>query len=325
MALSKPCATVPDRRIVPVLAASNAGVLHPDAMYEILLRLPARELCRLRVVCRPWRALLSDPHFIAAHSARHPEPLIVAGYSAKYGDHGILCDIMDLSGRVVKRFQATGATGDRQEIVSVQTDLVCIKNGTGMMCRLLNLATGSVCTLPQGFADEHVVDPRYMDTYRALVAFGQVCSTGEYKVLRVLGSLFYCQWLYEVFTIGGSNARWRGKQAPTYRVILSYWNNVVVNGNVYFFTDLMDQYKRDHIALFDLETEEWSPSIRGPLSSLANNAAGLANNHIDWGHLSIAGLGGCLVVAHCTSLALDLWFLMDFQKGLWVKQHSKLT
>ncbi|KAF8735764.1 hypothetical protein HU200_014441 [Digitaria exilis] len=55
-----------------------------DALYEILLRLPAEDLCRLRAVCRPWRSLLSDPHFIAAHAARHPDqpPLVVVGYQA---------------------------------------------------------------------------------------------------------------------------------------------------------------------------------------------------------------------------------------------------
>ncbi|TKW30981.2 hypothetical protein SEVIR_2G076301v4 [Setaria viridis] len=98
MSLSKPCAAPPDRRVVPAVAASNTGVLHPDAVYEILLRLPAKELCRLRAVCRGWRSLLSDPHLIAAHSARHPGPLIVAGYNPRYRDDGVLFDIVDLSG-----------------------------------------------------------------------------------------------------------------------------------------------------------------------------------------------------------------------------------
>ncbi|KAF8696783.1 hypothetical protein HU200_036416 [Digitaria exilis] len=39
---------------------------------EILLRLPADALCRLRLVCRPWRSLTSDPSFARAHAARHP-------------------------------------------------------------------------------------------------------------------------------------------------------------------------------------------------------------------------------------------------------------
>ncbi|CAN6245007.1 unnamed protein product [Urochloa humidicola] len=46
---------------------SNAGDLPPDAVYEILQRVPAKSLCRLRAVCRSWRSLLSDPGFAAAH------------------------------------------------------------------------------------------------------------------------------------------------------------------------------------------------------------------------------------------------------------------
>nr|CAB3452268.1 unnamed protein product [Digitaria exilis] len=87
------------------LASSNMGALPLDAVYEILLCLPAKLLCRLRAVCRPWRALLSDPQFALAHVARHPEPLIalaVAPYAGNKGD-GVIVDIMDLSGQIVKR------------------------------------------------------------------------------------------------------------------------------------------------------------------------------------------------------------------------------
>ncbi|XP_072148162.1 uncharacterized protein [Setaria viridis] len=81
-----------------------------DALYEVLLRVPAKDLCRLRAVCRPWRSLLSDPHFVAAHTARHPEPLIVAAThhtDRSPPDH--LLDIMDLSGRVIKRVVKSGS------------------------------------------------------------------------------------------------------------------------------------------------------------------------------------------------------------------------
>jgi hypothetical protein len=45
----------------------NYGVLR-----DVLLRLPADELCRLRLVCRSWRSLTSDPLFARSHlSAGH--------------------------------------------------------------------------------------------------------------------------------------------------------------------------------------------------------------------------------------------------------------
>ncbi|CAN6171301.1 unnamed protein product [Urochloa humidicola] len=76
-------------------AEPGSGVPLPvDALYEILLRLPAKDLCRLRAVCRPWRSLLSDPQFIAAHAARQG-PLIILGHDKSYRDEGVLCDIVD--------------------------------------------------------------------------------------------------------------------------------------------------------------------------------------------------------------------------------------
>ncbi|CAL4897534.1 unnamed protein product [Urochloa decumbens] len=45
------------------LADGNYGVLPADVLYDILLRLPANHLCRLRLVCRSWRSLTSDPLF----------------------------------------------------------------------------------------------------------------------------------------------------------------------------------------------------------------------------------------------------------------------
>ncbi|KAF8718755.1 hypothetical protein HU200_025057 [Digitaria exilis] len=102
MASTKACARV-DGRVMPVLAASNAGDLPPDVMYEILLRLPAKVLCRLRTVCRFWQLLLSDPEFMAAHaSCRRELPLIITGYNC-YVSKTSLANIMDLSGDIIKQ------------------------------------------------------------------------------------------------------------------------------------------------------------------------------------------------------------------------------
>jgi hypothetical protein len=81
-------------------AASSPGVLPPDVLYEILLLLPAKDLCRLRAVCRAWRALTSNPLFAAAHKSRHTSPLLALAYNDKKGT-GV--DIVDLSGTVLKR------------------------------------------------------------------------------------------------------------------------------------------------------------------------------------------------------------------------------
>ncbi|OEL21355.1 hypothetical protein BAE44_0017626 [Dichanthelium oligosanthes] len=185
---------------------SHGGVLPlpADGLYEILLRVPAKDLCRLRAVCRPWRCLLSDPHFIAAHAARHPEPpLILVGYHMALRDDGIICDIADLDGGQ-----------DKGERVGLPQELPAHEPAAR--------------------------EPRTFRFY-AEAALGQVPSTGEYKVLRVrqhFNDYGAKGQLYEVFTLdGGSNARWRGKKPVPRTVCLGLWATAVINGIVYFFYD----------------------------------------------------------------------------------------
>ncbi|CAN6171303.1 unnamed protein product [Urochloa humidicola] len=43
----------------------------------------------------------------------------------------------------------------------------------------------------------------------------------------------------------------------------------------------------------------------------------------DYANLSLTTLSGFLVVVHrILNAKMDLWFLMDFEKSLWVKQHT---
>jgi len=42
-----------------------------------------------------------------------------------------------------------------------------------------------------------------------------------------------------------------------------------------------------------------------------------------YGNLSLAAINGSLVFVHYRPyVSMDMWFLMDFEKGLWVKQHT---
>lgn len=125
MESSKPWAgPVADSRRAADLTLTGAFIFHHsgavlplDAVYEILLRLPGKDLCRLRAVCRLWRSLLSDDHaFAAAHATRHRhrEPFVVAaaGHDAERTE--ILYDILDLSGQVVKLARYTARPARRR-------------------------------------------------------------------------------------------------------------------------------------------------------------------------------------------------------------------
>ncbi|PAN10015.1 hypothetical protein PAHAL_2G065800 [Panicum hallii] len=290
----------------------GGGVLPPltlDAVYEVLLRLAARELCRLHAVSRPWRALLSDPQFVSAHAACHPGPLVVACYgpSSGYPEGDILCEIMDLSGRVVKRIRAMGDGIRKDWVVSAQLDFVQIVREMSSY-RLLDPATGAIFALPEELADEDTALQLDMYKYRVGVAFGKVASTG--KVLHVSVNTFVkpssSEQLFEVFTLdGSSDARWRANKGPPHPIDVRLNSTAVVNGIVYFFVNedyWYDCVKVKFIASFDLETEDWRKTLQGPLFRFEGSFPDLPSNHINFNQLSLASLNGC---------SWDVWFGLE--------------
>ncbi|CAO2039511.1 unnamed protein product [Urochloa humidicola] len=189
MASPKLCTGL-NERAMPVHAASNAGDLPLDAMYEILLRVPAKSLCRLRTVCRFWRSLLSDPEFSAAHAARarrREPPLVIAGYN-DYSSEISFANIMDLSGDIVKQVRLDG----HRLMAMPGLNLACVRSIADGSCRLVDPATAAVYYVREG---EEPVD---CDNDSFL--FGQVASTGEYKAFRKVTSSHVGEYgfLYEV-------------------------------------------------------------------------------------------------------------------------------
>ncbi|KAL6897309.1 hypothetical protein ACP4OV_007005 [Aristida adscensionis] len=320
-------------RARPPPAASNSGALPPDVLFDVLLRLPARELCRLCAVCRSWRLLTSDPLFVGAHAARHPDPLFLA----KFRDDGAHVNVVDLSGNVVKRIPSP----EGHLLFGAHLDLACVYTRSNS-CRLLNPATGAAYALPETPAPVHASDDDLQ--YRCtLFVCGRAASTGEYKVLRMFNRLdidgYGQQQLFEVFTVNGADgsAAWRARQSRD-RFVEA--NCVAVVGRVVYFlmdcvydmrmfTGLDTGIHPDCIASFDLGTEEWRRDIQGPISrSLVMENADAREEYLNiWRRLTLGNLKGSLVlVYHSTAkFIMDLWFLMDFENDLWVKEYTIQT
>ncbi|CAN6328933.1 unnamed protein product [Urochloa humidicola] len=126
-------------------AAANDGVLPTEILHDILLRLPIKALYRLRLVCRAWRALTSDPGFARAHSSQcRRRQLVVAGVCKLRGE----IKFVDLfSGEVVKRVPVDEAQVKYGHNLSAQADYVCISETERPTC-VVNVATGAVTVLP---------------------------------------------------------------------------------------------------------------------------------------------------------------------------------
>ncbi|CAL5009046.1 unnamed protein product [Urochloa decumbens] len=310
-------------------SVSNTGVpaaLPADALFEVLLRLPAKDLCRLRAVCRSWRALTYDLHFAAEHKSRHAEPLFAVTF--RDGDvRGVA--IVSLSGQILRRIRFGS---DRIELLLTHLDRLFVFRWCkpSLSAWVLNPATAAPLTLPGLHSDEFVgtcIEQRFdfgpyvmhnckMVTY----AFGQVVSTGDYKVLRISHPHpdNLQPRLCDVITLDGtSQGRWRRKQNPPGPMseIMEY---LAVNGVVYFLDYGLMEMEPTSIAPFDLDTEKWMPTLRGPepLRSVEFGA-------IFGRELSLANLNASLVIIDNDFFAfnLDLWFLVDHRRGLWVKMY----
>ncbi|CAN6165767.1 unnamed protein product [Urochloa humidicola] len=321
------------RRAPSTAAASDAGVLPADLLFDVLLRLPAKELCRLRAVCRAWRALTADPLFAGAHASLHRGPSLLAKFR---GDEAWI-HVVDLRGVVLKRMPCPGGGGGGgHELLCTRLDLLCVASKDNS-CHVLNPATGAAYALPESPAPEHAGRENSRDPY-TFFASGRVAATGECKVLRVFNrtefDAFDQQQLFEVFTING--ARWRARES--HYLFLEANNAAVVGGVVYFLTDcaydlmlffgVNTGVHPDCIASFDLGTEEWRRDIQGPISSsLSMDDANATEEYRSiWHKLTLSELKGSLVLAyHRRHLSLDLWLLIDFENGLWVKEYSIRT
>ncbi|KAF9592574.1 hypothetical protein IFM89_016025 [Coptis chinensis] len=60
-----------------------------DIIFEILVKVPAKDLLRAKVVCKLWHSIISDPNFVnsqLAHSRSQPAEIIFKIYSEELGD-----------------------------------------------------------------------------------------------------------------------------------------------------------------------------------------------------------------------------------------------
>ncbi|KAL6880717.1 hypothetical protein ACP4OV_012282 [Aristida adscensionis] len=270
-------------RLAPV--ASDGGVLSADELQQVLLRLPSKPLGRLRAICREWRSLISAPHFVAAHASRRPlDSLVVAAVVDPADSRRVDVKLLDMaSGAVVAHLD-----GLRGGHFAACGDLLCHvgPRGDGGV-RVVNPATGAVTELP-GFAQ----------TSSAYV-FGHVPRTGEYKVLHIHSINNNPDQSFAVLTLGSGQLCWR----------------VVTQGVAHFMSPHL--VESDSIASFDLDKEEWRPTvIQGPISD--------EGRHCFREHVSLAELNGYLVMVHHNyrDRSMHLYFLSDLAKGTWSRMNS---
>ncbi|CAN6171359.1 unnamed protein product [Urochloa humidicola] len=246
--------------------AANGGddVLPPDVLFDVLLRLPAIMLLgHPRAVCRSWRSLLSDPLFLAAHAAHHPDRLLAVSTRAIFDEKADVELLATPSGRVARRVvRCAGPSYPWNPPMRAHLGLVLVArdNWKGQRLRVEDAATGAVSVLPQPYRRETIAD--------SFSVLGRASEEeGEYKVLTITVDLHLVQSC-KVLTLGGGV--WREAQKPPAMVKCHEpWVAAVAKGVVHILAfHRLEQ--SDWIAAFDLGTEQWRPGLlRGPLARSA--------------------------------------------------------
>ncbi|KAK1610894.1 hypothetical protein QYE76_034567 [Lolium multiflorum] len=282
---------------------SDDGLLPTDVLCDILLRLPAKPLCRLRAVCRSWRSLLSDSWFATAHEARQ-QPL-VAMYKWKPRD---LVDksqdiqILDTSGHLVRQMRVENCVLDNSSSeVWTNLDLLCVE-GRDKRLRVLDPATGTVSLLPNVVIVNR--GPYECAFYSTTYAVGRDGSTGETKVLAIARELAYrVSTFCSVLTLGGAGGWRETGYPPSTAVHASSRITAFVKGVLYFMV-----FKE--IAAYDFDKEKWRPDLLHLPLPIERQRF-------------LAELSDTLVASyHRSDTSIDLWFLIDSYKVIWSKQYT---
>jgi hypothetical protein len=115
---------------------------------------PVKSLCRFMSVSKQWRALISNPAFVAAHESR-AEPLLVSSYS-----NNTRLQLTDMDGNIVRRMKGVV---DGPLIfgpsVSCFDELACFADGSPNP-HVIDLATGGCNPFPSEARRAGMVPPR---------------------------------------------------------------------------------------------------------------------------------------------------------------------
>ncbi|KAF8654726.1 hypothetical protein HU200_061468 [Digitaria exilis] len=206
------------------------GALPTDVLRDVLLRLPADELC--------------PPASFAGHGGHSPpttssprltRPATCSSSASGLAAHGMEVQFLDpFSGRTVKRIRL-GQTWNGHDLSVHHCQVYISERYLADRPMFLTPQQGSFTMLPN---PSMVTENENIRGVLYEYVFGRVPFTGEYKALRIHRERWYpdkTELSYYVATLGGSkDITWRLKPWPPVRVSLEYRENTVVNGVVYF-------------------------------------------------------------------------------------------
>lgn len=115
------------------VSSENNKIIPHEIIFEILLRLPVKLLCRFKCVSSSWLALISDPQFVMLQLHRNKRRNLI---------------LSNLSGNSAYNYSI-----DEEKLVSVELDFPleqdANRDGSRYLVRIVGFCNGLVCTTPK--------------------------------------------------------------------------------------------------------------------------------------------------------------------------------
>ncbi|OWM66451.1 hypothetical protein CDL15_Pgr013668 [Punica granatum] len=293
--------------------------LPPEIIFEILVRLPVKSLCRFRCVSPFWHSMISSPHFIEshfAHSSSRPTLLI----SCLYSEHDRGCSIrgtsfysMNYSNRenqlqtLTKHGKLTWSHSPRcPDILQSVGGQVLVQLGD--VIRIYNPSTR------ESVADVTTQNPEGTHAMESFLGFDPIGKIHKILCTFLRFSLEqHGPWFidYKVLALDGKN-QWRTISDGHRHLITS--NSICLDGVIYYITgSLAEPQEQQSFIGFDVRSESFRMmELPSPLKASSTSAT-------EW-HL--VELHGRVAIVHNYDLThgeeIDLWVFEGFnQRQSW--------
>lgn len=294
------------------VSSEGCGLSDYFIAVEILMRLPVRSLLRFKLVCKSWKALISDPSFGASCLDRQKESPQLVILAMRDGNQLEIYSYDERSSRRTAKFLC----GKR--LPHSQTTLFRPQHCNGLLLLptetqvlVCNPITREVVVLPKGSHDALVWNP---GKHSCMAGFGFVSSIPAYKVVRHFYRSYdfaerTCSIGFEVFTLGDDTS-WRATvEDPLYPI--ANCTPVTVGEAIYFrIANCLHSSSQKDFLCFSLSDEKFRVIDLPSNTSHCNTA--------------IEDLGGypCLVSCSQDMTQYDLWISKDTKNHTWVPTCS---
>lgn len=217
-----------------------------DVITEILRRLPAKDILRIRSVCKLWNSLTRENQFISQHMNNPPNP----------DDLGIITLYQSHNPMKFKFFAHCFVNGFHEfnmiDLYELGEDSFQVSNSCrGLVCIYGRFSTTYVVN-PS--IKEVLEAPRTKNRAQASIALVHDESSGKYKLIRLFELAVRDRTGCEIFELGSYS--WR---AAPYALSSVKYNSlpVVVNGAIYWLANLVLQDETIVISL-DIKSERFN-------------------------------------------------------------------